>query len=223
MASKVCVIFGAGQKMGYSLARQWAKNGYKVVVSRRSEISESDLSELGSSVTSIPCDVTKQEDITNLVGKVESSLGPIDTVIYNCGSFIFNTWDKISLQDFEFSFNVNTKGLLMVAKAVCPGMVTRGQGVVAITGATASLRGRPMASAFAPAKASQRMLAQSLARDLAPKGVHVFYTILDGQIRDNEEGYMKPGDIAETYWSIASQKKSAWTFEADMRPYTENW
>jgi len=194
-----------------------------VVVSRRSEIPAAELSQLGADVSSIPCDVTNQQDIHSLVQKVEANFGPIHTVMYNAGTFIFKNWENISVEEFEFSFNVNAKGLLMVSKAVCPGMVTRGEGVLGITGATASLRGKSMASAFAPAKAAQRMLAQSLARDLGPKGVHVFYTILDGQVRLDEEGFMKPDEIAETYWNISNQNKTAWTFEADMRPYGENW
>jgi len=221
--SKVCVIFGAGEKIGYALARKFANKGYKVVVSRRSEIPAAELSTLGDGVTSIPCDVTKQEAVQSLVQKVETSLGPIHTVLYNAGSFIFKNWENVTIEEFEFSFNVNAKGLLFVSKAVCPGMVERGEGVIGITGATASLRGKPIAVAFAPAKAAQRMLAQSLARDLGPKGIHVFYTILDGQVRLNEPGYMKPEDIADNYYSIAHQNRTAWTQETDMRPYTENW
>jgi len=223
MASKVCVIFGAGEKIGYSLARKFAGNGYKVVVSRRSEIAAGELSKLGSDVSSIPCDVTNQESVQSLVQKVEKDIGPIHTAIYNPGAFVFKTWETVSVEEFERSFNVNVKGLLLVSKAVCPGMVARGEGVLGITGATASLRGKPFTTAFASSKAAQRMLAQSLARDLGPKGVHVFYTIIDGQVRVDEEGYMQPDDIAETYWNISNQKKTAWTFEADMRPYGENW
>ena len=94
-------------------------------------------------------------------------------------------------------------------------------GVLAITGATASLRGKPFTAGFAPAKAGQRMLVQSLARELGPQNVHVFYTIVDGAEEDGK--HMDPEDIAETYWRVAQQKRSAWTFEVDLRPFCENW
>ena len=105
-------------------------------------------------------------------------------------------------------------------------MVAAGGGVVGITGATASLRGKPMTFGFAPAKAAQRMMAQSLARELGPKNVHVFYSIIDGLVRSGaEEGgkYMNPQDIAANYWQVATQNRSAWTHEIDMRPFSETW
>ena len=105
-------------------------------------------------------------------------------------------------------------------------MVAAGGGVVGITGATASLRGKPMTIGFAPAKAAQRMMAQSLARELGPKNVHVFYSIIDGLVRSGAEDggkYMDPEDIADNYWRVATQNRSAWTHEIDMRPFSENW
>jgi len=111
--------------------------------------------------------------------------------------------------------------------------VAAGKGVIAVTGATASLRGKPLTTGFAAAKAAQRSLSQSLARDLGPKGVHVFYAIIDGGI-DNPrtaarqpdkpvEARLNADDIADSYWAVASQKRSAWTFEIDLRPHIENW
>lgn len=222
MAGKVCVVFGAGKGIGFAVASKYATMGFKVVVSRRSEISGEDLAKIGA-VSSIQCDVTKEDDVKSLVTKVEADLGPIHTVIYNAGSGVFKTWDNITVEEFERSFNTNAKGLLMVAQALCPKMVERGEGVLAITGATASLRGKPFTAAFAAGKGAQRMLAQSLARDIGPKGVHVFYTIIDGQVRPGDEKFMNPADIAETYWSIASQPRSCWTFEIDLRPFGETW
>jgi len=225
-AGKVCLVLGAGEKLGFSVARKYAQSGFKVVVSRRSEFSAADLAKIGgANVSSAQCDVTKEDDIKALVSKVEKEQGPIHTVIYNAGTGTWKTWENVTMEEFDRSFNTNTRGLLMLAKAVCPGMVERGEGVLGITGATASLRGKPFTSAFAAAKGSQRMLAQSLARDLGPKGIHVFLAIIDGQIKENDETNkcLNPDDIAESYYNIASQGKSAWTFEADLRPFQEQW
>ncbi|XP_023345642.1 uncharacterized protein LOC111714714 [Eurytemora carolleeae] len=225
-AGKVCLVLGAGEKLGFAVARKYAQSGFKVVVSRRSEFSAADLAKIGgANVSSAQCDVTKEDDIKALVSKVEKEQGPIHTVIYNAGTGTWKTWDNVTMEEFDRSFNTNTRGLLMLAKAVCPGMVERGEGVLGITGATASLRGKPFTSAFAAAKGSQRMLAQSLARDLGPKGIHVFLAIIDGQIKENDETnkFLNPDEIAESYYNIASQGKSAWTFEADLRPFQEQW
>jgi len=222
--AKVCVIIGAGEKLGYAIARKYVNEGFKVIVSRRSNISESELKSIGAS-GSVACDVTSQSDVASLIKKVESDYGPIHTLIYNAGTgFIFKNWDQVTLDEFDMSYNTNVKGLLMVAKLVCPGMVARGEGVLGITGATASLRGKPFTTAFAPSKGAQRLLAQSLARDLGPKGVHVFYTIIDGLMKtENTDETLHPEHVAESYWNIANQPRSAWTFELDLRPFGETW
>ena len=160
------------------------------------------------------------------IDEVENKFGHIGTLIYNAGNLVLKNYDTVTVTEFEKCMLINTTGLLIAAQIVCPRMVKRGGGVVGVTGATASLRGKPMTSAFAPAKAAQRMMAQSLARDLGPKNVHVFYIVIDGLIRTGtEEGstYMDPDQIAQTYWDVASQKGSSWTFEADLRPFCENW
>jgi len=128
------------------------------------------------------------------------------------------------MADMDQGYATNTKGLLLLAQLVAPGMVERGEGVIGVTGATASLRGKPFTAGFAPAKASQRMVAQALARDLGPKGVHVFYVIIDGQINGTTDPkFMQADEIADVYWNIASQPRSVWTHEMDLRPFGENW
>jgi len=183
--------------------------------------------EVGDKAVAMKCDVTKEEDIKNVVSKVESQYGPVQTLIYNAGSGVFKTYDQLSLAEFDMCMATNTRGLLVAAQAICPGMVKRGSGVVAVTGATASLRGKPYTAGFATAKGAQRMLVQSLARDLGPKGVHVFLSIIDGQVAGGAYGEgdkkMDPEHIAETYWNVANQNKSSWSFEVDLRPFCENW
>lgn len=226
-AKPVCLVLGAGSGLGYSIARKWAKMGHQVVISRRSQVSQEDMEkEVGDGVVAMQCDVTNKDQMEKMVDEVESKFGPVGTLIYNAGNGVFKSYNNVTVAEFEKCLAINTTGLLIAAQIVCPRMVERGAGVVGVTGATASLRGKPMTSAFAPAKAAQRMLAQSLARDLGPKNVHVFYTIIDGLVRagtEEKSKYMDPDHIAETYWDLANQKGSSWTFEVDMRPFCENW
>jgi len=172
------------------------------------------------------CDVTKEEDIRAAVASIEKDLGPIDCMVYNAGNGVFKTWDQIPLDDFEMGFRTNTKGLLAAVQLIAPKMTERGSGSILITGATASLRGKPFSAGFAPHKGSQRLLAQSLARDLGPKGVHVGLFIIDGGIGEagsDDESKLNPDHIADTYWHVATQPKSCWSFETEIRPSVENW
>ena len=223
MSSKpVCLIIGAGPGLGLSFASKWAGNGYQVVIVRRSEGSMVD----DPDIVAIQADATDQDRMKVVVDEVESKYGPVQTMIYNAGSWILKNYQEVTIKELENQFSVSVTGLLIAAKIVCPRMVEAGGGVVGITGATASLRGKPKTIGFAPAKAAQRIMAQSLARDLGPQNVHVFYTIIDGLVKVGaEEGgqHMDPEDIADTYWRIAQQKRSAWTHEVDLRPFCENW
>jgi len=223
----VCLILGAGPGLGYSLARKWNSMGHKVVIARRSPMDADKVDkEVAAGVVAVACDVANKEALTKVVDEVENKFGPINTLLYNAGNAVIKTYENLTVEEFEKCLSVNTTGLLVAAQIICPRMVKRGAGVVGVTGATASLRGKPMTAAFAPAKAAQRMLTQSLARELSPKGVHVFYTIVDGLIKaGSEEGskYMDPEHIAQTYWDVANQQKSCWSFEVDMRPFCESW
>ena len=172
------------------------------------------------------CDVTNQEQTKLMVEKVEKDFGAIETMLYNAGVGVWKKYNEVSLAEFDRCMDTNTKGLLISTQIICPKMVKRGRGVVGITGATASLRGKPFTAAFAAAKAAQRSLAQSIAKDLGPHNIHVFYAIIDGVARpDAVEGgkTMCPKDIAQNYWDISHQRKSAWSFEVDMRPFCEKW
>ena len=228
MSSKpVCLVVGGGPGIGYSVARKWAANGYQVVLTKRGALNQQELErDCCKGVVALQADVTDEKRMKEVVEEVESKYGPIQTLVYNAGSGVFKKYDSLTVAELERSFAINTSGLLIAAKLICPKMVAAGGGVLAITGATASLRGKPFTPGFASAKAAQRMLAQSLARDLGPQNVHVFYNIIDGGVRAGaEEGgkHMDPEDIAETYWRIAQQKRSAWSFEVDLRPFCENW
>jgi len=230
MAQKVCVVFGYGPGIGAACARRWINEGFKVaIIARNKDKLQSFESQHGSKTKGYSCDVTNRQQMEQTVAQIEVDLGPIDTLIYNAGNGVWKKYDELTEQQFDSCIATNAKGLLTAAQLICPKMVKNGGGNVAVTGATASLRGKPFTAAFAAAKSAQRMLAQSLARDLGPKNVHVFYVIVDGLVDKNEApgteqpGRLDPNAIAESYWNLAQQPKSCWTFELDVRPSVENW
>eukprot|EP00930_Biecheleria_cincta_P068709 TRINITY_DN5648_c0_g1_i1.p1 TRINITY_DN5648_c0_g1~~TRINITY_DN5648_c0_g1_i1.p1 ORF type:complete len:227 (-),score=35.44 TRINITY_DN5648_c0_g1_i1:523-1203(-) len=226
MASKVALVLGVGPGIGGCVAKKWASQGYAVAcVCRTKDKAELVSKECGGSARAFSVDVTDKNGMKDLVDKVESEMGPIHFLCYNSGRGFWKTWEDITEEEFNESLAVNATGLLTAAKLVCPKMVERGEGSVAITGATASLRGKPFTTGFAAAKGAQRMLAQSLARDLGPKGVHVYLAIIDGGVGvpGGPDSKLDPNAIAQAYWDVASQPKNTWTFELDLRPSVEKW
>jgi len=220
-------VIGGGPGIGYSVARKWTKENHQVVIIRRSAVAQDVLdTECCPGVVAVQADVTDHKQMENAITDIIAKYGQIKTLIYNAGSWILKNYEELTVGELEAQFSQSVTGLLIASKIICPKMVETGGGVVGVTGATASLRGKPMTVGFAPAKAAQRIFTQGLARDVGPKNVHVFYSIIDGLVRPGaEEGgkHMDPEEIAENYWRVASQKRSAWTFEVDMRPFCENW
>lgn len=169
--------------------------------------------------------MTDPDSVQSAVASIENDLGNIHTVVYNAGSGVWTTWDKLELDQLDMAMKTNVNGLLKVTQLVAPKMIEAGEGAILVTGATASMRGKPFTVGFAPPKGAQRLLAQSLARDLHPKGVHVGIFIIDGQIGEDDSDPKKidPNAIAETYWTVAQQPKTCWSFETEVRPAVENW
>ena len=227
MGKPVCAVVGIGPKNGRAFATRFAKEGYAVALLSRSTDYSSELAqELGGKAYA--CDVTDPKAIETAFASVRHDLGDVDVLLYNAGSGQFGTFDDVPDIAFERGWQINVRGLLQSTRAVVGPMRARGAGAIIVTGATASLRGKPFTAAFASAKAAQRSLAQSFARQLGPEGVHVALVIVDGGIGTDEltgvEGnQLRPSDIAETVYHLATQPKSAWTFEVDVRPYKESW
>jgi NAD(P)-dependent dehydrogenase (short-subunit alcohol dehydrogenase family) len=154
-------------------------------------------------------------------------------LVHNAGNAVFGSVLDVAPAQFEAAWRVNTHGLFLAARAVLPDMVAAGRGVILVTGATASWRGAAGFAAFASAKAAQRVLAESMSRSLGPRGVHVAYVVIDGVIdmpttraffADRpDDFFLRPDAIADTYFYLAHQDRSAWTFEADLRPFGEKW
>mmetsp|Transcript_25287 Transcript_25287/g.59198 ORF Transcript_25287/g.59198 Transcript_25287/m.59198 type:complete len:388 (+) Transcript_25287:54-1217(+) len=239
---KVAAVFGFGPGLGQALAVKWLQEGYQVaILSRSKEKVESAAAQLGEKCQGFACDVTQPDDVQSAISTISRQLGPIDTVLYNAGNGVFKPWQQLEHAEFQSGFQTNVAGLLAVSQAVVPCMLATTsttsndddvhdrKGVLLVTGATASLRGKPITAGFAPHKGAQRLLCQSLARDLGPQGIHVGYFIIDGMIgRDNDDGKkvdtkLSPASIAQTYWNVATQDKSCWSFETEVRPSQESW
>lgn len=229
----VCVVLGVGPGNGESLVRKFAGEGYKVAALARDVGRVEALVGSIDAVSAYSCDATDADQVEEVFGQIADTLGPVDTLLYNAGSGSWGGLMDVSLEQLQRSWEVNVQGLFLTAQAVIPSMVEAGRGTIGVTGATASLRGRPFTTAFAQAKGGQRMLAQSLAREFGPQGIHVFYFVIDGvvdiaatreRMKDQpDEFFLKPDEIAETVYAVAKQPRSAWTFELDLRPFGESW
>jgi len=157
---KVCVVFGFGPGIGASCARKWIKEGFRVAIiaRNRDKLSVFEAKHGGGVTKGYTCDVTNRQEMETTVSQIETELGPIHTLIYNAGSGVFKKYNEVTEDEFDRSINTNARGLLTAAQLVCPKMEQRGEGIVAVTGATASLRGKPYTAGFAAGKSAQRML-----------------------------------------------------------------
>ncbi|MDX1516708.1 MAG: SDR family NAD(P)-dependent oxidoreductase [Woeseiaceae bacterium] len=229
MGKPVCAIVGIGPKNGAAFARAFSARGYALaLLSRSTELSSDLAGELGDA-RAYACDAGDPDTVTATFAEIERDLGSVDVLIYNAGSGSWKTIEELEVEDFERGWRVNALGAMVAAQQVIPAMKSKGAGSIVIVGATASLRGIPKTAGFAPAKAAQRILAQSMAKHLAPQGIHVALLIIDGQIGDPDSAATRDGskldprDIAEAAYTLTTQPRSAWTFELDLRPMQERW
>ena len=212
MPSKVAAVIGYGAGIGHSVAKKWSAEGFRVaLVSRTAAKLEAAAMDIPNS-SPFACDVTNTAELEACLASVESTLGPIDHLLYNAGNGVWKKYDEISVQDLDQAMRVNVYGLLTCTQSVIPKMAKNGGGFVCVTGATASLRGMPFTSAFAAAKAAQRSLSQSIARQVWKEGVHVCVNIIDASVGEGE-GRMHPDSIAAEYWHLSQQSKDCWRFQ----------
>lgn len=235
MNDKVCMVTGVGEGNGRSISERFASEGYRVAMLARTKDRLDRYEREIKGAKGIVCDVRDETSMTAAINQVREDLGPIDTFVHNAGGGTFGDFQSITATDMENDWRTNTMGLLVLGQAAAEDMLNSGTGNIVVVGATSALRGGAGFAGFASAKSAQRSLAQSMARSLAPKGVHVSYLVIDGLIdlpyvrqMDFAKGmaddaFLQPDDIAETIWSITQQPKTAWTFELDIRPYRENW
>lgn len=232
--NKVCAVVGAGPGNGLAFARRFASGGYRVALMARSADALAAMAKDVRGSRSYAADVHNPASLEATFAAVVRDLGPVDVLIYNAGSGMRGSIEDVAPDAFETAWRTNVLGLVHAAKFVLPAMKAIG-GAIVVIGATASLRGGAAFAAFAQAKAAQRSLAQSMARQLAPQGVHVSYVVIDGVIDTararamdafksrHDSFFLKPDDIAESVWFLAHQPHSAWTFELDVRPFGETW
>lgn len=232
----VAVIAGVGPGLGASLVRRFASTYAVAILARSADYLKSLANEMrngGATVLELPTDVGDRANLTSALHTVRIELGEPEVMLYNAGSGSWGTIVDITPEQYEADWRVNAFGAFVAAKEVVPGMIARGRGAILFTGATAGIKAGPKSVSFGPAKFAMRGLAQSLARDLGPKGIHVAWINVDGSIDIpgargrkptlNDGDFLKPEAIAETYWHLAHQDSSAWTMELEVRPFKEKF
>src|ERR1700736_2055657 len=233
---KVCVVVGVGDGLGAALARRFAV-GYKVaLIARSAEVIGKvggAIKDAGGVALPIQSDATVESQIASAHEQINRDLGPVEILIFNGGRRPMGRLMETTPEVFEQTWRLHTFGAFLWARQEVPQMLARGSGTILITGATAGVRPWPTSAAFAPAKFAVRGLAQVMARDLHPQGIHVAYVNVDGGIdmpllrqflRDaKDEDLLKPSAIADAFWYLAHQDRSAWSHELDLRPFREKF
>ncbi|MDH4557796.1 SDR family oxidoreductase [Pseudomonas sp. BN417] len=239
--NKVVLVVGAGDATGGAIARRFAREGYVACVTRRhadklQPLVDSIRAE-GFEAHGFASDARKEDDVAELVETIERDIGPIEAFVFNIGANVpCSILEETARKYFKIWEMACFSGFL-TSQAVARRMVTRERGTILFTGATAGLRGAAGFAAFAGAKHGIRALAQSMARELGPRNIHVAHVVVDGAIDTDfiresfperyalkdQDGILAPEHIAENYWYLHSQPRDAWTFELDLRPWMERW
>lgn len=236
----IALVIGAGDHLGSAIARRFAREGFHIVATRRrGDLGPllREIEDLGSSATGIHSDARDEDQVNVLIERVESELGPIEVLVFNVGGNVRYGILETSTQVYRKVWEMCAFAGFLVGREVARKMVSRNRGTILFTGASASIRGSSGFSAFAGGKHALRALAQSMARELGPRGIHVAHVIIDGLIDNRntekllpdlyagkgEDGIIQPDDLAEIYWRLHNQPRSTWTFEQDARPFSEPW
>ncbi|MET3445702.1 SDR family oxidoreductase [Ralstonia sp. 1138] len=239
--NKAALVIGAGDATGGAIARRFAREGYIACVTRRSADKLQPLVEAiraeGGQAQGFASDARKEDDVIKLVDDIERDVGPIEVMVFNIGANVPSSILEETARKYFKIWEMACFSGFLAGREVARRMVTRGRGTILFTGATAGMRGAANFAAFAGAKHALRALAQSMARELGPKGIHVAHVVVDGAIdtafiRDNfperyalkdQDGILNPEHIAENYWYLHTQPRDAWTHELDLRPWIERW
>jgi NAD(P)-dependent dehydrogenase (short-subunit alcohol dehydrogenase family) len=238
---RAALVVGAGDATGGAVARRFASEGFAACVSRRNADKlaplVAEIESAGGTARAFGSDARREEQVIEMVDTIEREVGPIEVFVFNIGANVPSSVMEETARKYFKIWEMACFAGFLTAREVAKRMVPRGRGTMIFTGATASVRGAARFAAFAGAKHALRALAQSLARELGPKNIHVAHSIIDGAIdtafiRENfperyalrgRDGILCPDHIADAYWHIHRQPRSAWTFEFDLRPWMEQW
>ena len=241
MSEKAVLVIGAGDATGGAIARRFAREGYVACVTRRHAEKLTPLVAAieaeGGRARAFGSDARKEEEMVALIDTIENEVGPIEVAVYNIGANVNFPIRETTARVFFKVWEMACFGGFLMGREAAKRMVPRGRGTILFTGATASVRGRSGYAAFSSGKHGLRAVAQSMARELGPEGIHVAPVVIDGAIdtawiRENfpdraalksRDGILDPEAIAENYWLLHRQPRSAWTHELDLRPWTESW
>lgn len=242
---KVALVLGAGEGIGRAISNRFALGGYHTIIVRRdpskSEEFLKELAEQGATASVMAADIRKEDSVSALFKKVESEVGEIDVCIYNGGANTLAALEETSAKLFQKVWELCCLGGFLAVRESAKVMVPRGQGTVIFSGATSGIRGKEGLTAFSSGKFGVRSVAQSAAKELAPKGIHVAHVMINGGIRsadiarlykersdidiDNLDGdlFIDADALADAYWFLSQQPKTCWTHELDIRTYREKW
>jgi len=239
----VCLVVGVGDGLGSALARAFAADGYEVCMTRRArnldalEAVAEQIRAAGGTAHAFGVDARSEDEVAGLFAAVERDIGPLEVVVFNIGANVRFGIRETTARVFTKVWEMACFAGFLAGREAARAMVPRGRGAILFTGATASVRGRDGFAAFAAAKHGLRAVAQSMARELGPQGIHVAHVVIDGAVdgvfirsnRDNvddllaDDAILKPEDIAASFVALTKQPRSAWTHELDLRPWRESW
>jgi NADP-dependent 3-hydroxy acid dehydrogenase YdfG len=239
--TKVAMVVGAGDATGGAIATRFAAGGYVACMTRRDAQKLQPLvqriQDAGGIAHGFSSDARKEQEVVDLVERIEREIGAIEVLVFNIGANVPCSVLEETARKYFKIWEMACLGGFLNGREVAKRMVTRQRGTIIFTGATAALRGAANFAAFAGAKHALRALAQSMARELGPQGIHVAHVVVDGAIDTefirtsfpdryalkDQDGILNPQHIAENYWHLHTQPRDAWTFELDLRPYMERW
>jgi NAD(P)-dependent dehydrogenase (short-subunit alcohol dehydrogenase family) len=237
----VCLVVGAGDATGGAIAKRFAREGFTAVVTRRTADKLTPLVDAiraaGGQAHGFASDAREEDQVIALFDEIERDIGPVEVAVFNPGANVRFPITETTARVYRKVWEMAAFGGFLVGREAARHMLPRARGTILFTGATASLRGGKGFAAFAGAKHALRALAQSMARELGPQGIHVAHIVIDGAIdtsfireiapalyaRKDEDAILSPEAIAEEYWRLHAQHRSAWTFELDVRPWQETW
>ena len=229
----IAIVTGVGPGTGAAIVKRFSAGGFRIIALARSAELINRLAQELPDVHAVTCDVSDESQVRTVVTDVKRRFGAAEVLIHNAVGGGWGSFREIDPKMLKGNFEVNVMGLLYLAREVAPDMIDRGKGAILVTGNTSSIRGKANFAGFAPTKAAQRILAESIAREMGPLGVHVAYLLIDAVIDTPrmrarmsdkpDDFFIKPAAIADELYHLYGQDRSAWSFLTELRPFRENW